>query len=274
MTARPDVDPAADAAAVVVTASPVPAATFPWVDEPKLSIVTVTYGTGRVLDRCVGQLAAALAADGLDAEVIAVDNPHPVRGSAAGDRLCIGTNGIRLVRAPENLGFGGGNNLGVRVARAGLICLLNPDVFVRPGELRRLVDAATAAPDAIVAPGFLHADGTVQELGSRLLANGETRPFLESGSHEVDYASAACWLLHRQVYVAVGGFDPVFHPAYYEDVDFVLRARERGVDLEVVDDVRLLHAHQSSTSEPPDVTRQREAFMARWSELLGTRPPT
>ena len=264
-------------AEVALTASPAPQAQFGWTDAPELSVVTVTYGTGHVLERTVADLARALVEDRLDAEVIVVDNPHPIRGTWTGDRLRLATSGIRLVQAPENLGFGGGNNLGVSVARAPLVCLLNPDVFVQPGDLRRLVEAARRRDGDIVAPAFLWPDGTVQEFGFRLLADGSTRAVEEPTTDGYDYCSAACWVLPRALFDELGGFDEAFHPAYYEDVDFVLRAKQGGRSIHLVDDVRVVHAAHSEMSSGwseavPDVSRQRSVFVERWGSVLSDRP--
>lgn len=263
--------------AVAVTASPAPIVRFPHVAEPSLSIVIVTYGTGSVLDRCIADLSSAIDADDLAAEVIVVDNPHPVRGTWAGDRLRVSTDGIRIVRAATNLGFGGGNNVGVSVARAPRVCLLNPDVYLAAGQLARLVDVSERHPADIVAPAFVWPDGTPQEFGFRVLANGETRAIAEHGSSTPDYVSAACWVVGTAVFESLGGFDEIFHPAYYEDVDFVFRARARGHAMRLVDDVRVVHAAHSTTTsgwsaDVPDVSRQRAMFVERWSELLSDRP--
>lgn len=260
-----------------LTASPAPQTQFVWTDAPELSVVIVTYGTGLVLERTVADLAAAIVADGLEAEVVVVDNPHPVRGTWAGDRLRLATSGIRLVGATENLGFGGGNNLGVSVCRAPLVCLLNPDVFLQPGDLRRLVEAARRHEGDIVAPAFLWPDGTVQEFGFRLLADGSTRAVEEPTDDGYDYCSAACWVLPKALFDELGGFDAAFHPAYYEDVDFVLRARESGRTIHLVDDVQVVHAAHSEMSSGwteaiPDVSRQRSVFVERWADLLADRP--
>jgi GT2 family glycosyltransferase len=262
---------------IAVTASPVPVVRFALATEPSLSIVIVTYGTGVVLDRCLTDLARALDEDGLDAEVIVVDNPHPVRGTWAGDRVRLTTEGIRVVRPPDNLGFGGGNNVGVAVARADRVCLLNPDVFLAPGQLARLVGVAEQWPADIVAPGLFWPDGTPQEFGFRVLANGETRAVTDPAANNADYASAACWVLSKQVFASLGGFDEIFHPAYYEDVDFVFRARREGHELRIVDDVHVIHAAHSTTTsgwdaDVPDAGRQRAIFVERWAHVLSGRP--
>ena len=255
---------------VVTTAAPDPLARFEWSEAPDVSIVIVTFGTGPVLERCMVALSGAL--DGIAAEVIVVDNLHPELGSWAGDRLCLLTDGVRLVRTGANLGFGGGNGVGVELARSDTLCLMNPDVVVATGQLERLLSVSAADRSTLVAPGFANLDGSVQELGARLISNGETRPVVEVGAHDVDYASAACWVFDRHLFDAVGGFDPVFHPAYYEDVDFVLRAGELGFGLTIVDEVLVVHEQRASTGRPPDVERQRAAFLARWGDLVATRP--
>jgi GT2 family glycosyltransferase len=259
-------------ARVVQTAAPQPIARFTWHDDPVVSVVIVAYGTGTVLDRCLMALARAADAESIAMDVLVVDNLHPRLGSWAGDRLCLLTEGVRLVRTTANLGFGGGNSAGIAAARAETVCLLNPDVMLAPGQLTRLLAEAGTKPDHIVAPGLLNEDGTVQELGRRILSNGLTEPIMSSGSHAPDYASAACWVLSRSLYDAVGGFDPIYHPAYYEDVDLVLRARDLGYGLTVVDDVRVVHTQHGSAGQRPDVERQKALFMERWRDLVRSRP--
>jgi GT2 family glycosyltransferase len=238
-----------------------------------VSIVIVAFGTGLVLDRCLESLADACAADGIAAEVIVVDNAHPRRGHAAGHRVAISTRGIRLMQPDDNLGFGGGNNAGVAAARAPMIALVNPDVMVVPGQLPALLDEARDHPQSICAPALSFPDGTVQEIGMRIISDGDTRPILESGSHAPDYASAACWVLSSELFTRLGGFDAAFHPAYYEDVDFALRVAAAGGGTRIVESVRVVHEHHSSTTDAePDVARQRDVFVNRWADLVASRP--
>lgn len=258
------------APSVSVTASPAPVLRFRHVDRPDLTVVIVTYGTGLVLERCLHDLHDALGEGDLAAEIIVVDNLHPERGTWAGDRVRLLTEGVRIVRATTNLGFAAANNLAVGIARAARLCLLNPDVFLRRGQLEELVAASEHAESAIVAPGLVWPDGTAQEFGCRVLADGDTRPILEPGEFQPDYASAACWVLPVTLFTTVGGFDEQYHPAYYEDVDFVFRARELGYELQVVDHVLVEHAHRSGSITVPDVSRQRARFVERWSSSLDT----
>lgn len=261
-------------ARVETTSSPSPVASFAAVADPRISIVLVTFGTGTLIVSCLERLAAAVGSDGLDAEVVVVDNRHPRRRNATADLVTIATSGVRLVISPDNLGFGGGVARGAAEASGDLLCLLNPDVEVVPGQLRVLA-ARVAGARRLVVPAFVRPDGSLLERGARLLRDGETRFItdLDDRHHRPDYGSAACWVLPRAEFDRLGGFDDAFHPAYYEDVDFALRFVADGGEIVIVDDVEMVHHHQGSTTEAPDVERQRRIFAERWADVLATRPP-
>lgn len=267
-------------AATLRTASVAPVAVFATGERsddsapPDVSIVTVTFGVSPTLPRVWNALGVALEADAaeLSAEVIVVDNPHPVWGHAGADLAAVSTQGALIVRPDVNLGFGGGNNLGVDRARSELICLLNPDVIVQSGDLVRLVALARQHDADIIAPVLLNDDGSVQEMGARISSDGTTRP-IRSGDQSADYASAACWVLHRERFVALDGFDQAFYPAYYEDVDLVLRLNQIGGQVRVDRDTRVVHAwSEHHARRAPDTRPQHRLLRERWADELATRP--
>jgi O-antigen biosynthesis protein len=254
------------------TASPAPLASFCWSTRPLVSFITVTYGTGDVITQTLAALAETTRH--LAAEVIVVDNPHPEYGHRCADRLSINTSGLLVIRADSNLGFGGGNELGVLHARGELLCFLNPDVITRPGWFGPLLDTVRAEPDCIAAPRLVHADGSLQEAGQQLRANGDTRPVIDTGAErEPDYASAACWLVRRSLHERAGGFDARFHPAYFEDVDLALRIRQLG-GRTVIADVDVVHLLGGSTPESvtPAAETQRAILQRLWNDELLSQP--
>ena len=209
--------------------------------EPLVSIVVVTFGTGEIV---LETLASVAAHTTVPYEVIVVDNPRgrdSIRdtGRDTGrDLLRRTTSGVILLTPEENLGFGGGNDTGVEVARGRFVCFLNPDVVVGDGWLEPLLAALDDPAVAIAAPPLLDPDGTLQEAGQAIYADGCTAaiggPELFPGDagqlfdRDVDYASAACWLVRRHEHVERGGFDPRFHPAFFEDADYALRVERAG----------------------------------------------
>lgn len=256
----------------VITGSPDPLAAFGSVDNPALSIITVTFGVSPAQPRMWAGIGESTD-DTADAEMIVVDNPHPTWGHAGADLVSLYTRGVSVIRPDENLGFGGGNNLGVDRCRADIICLLNPDVVIAPGDLPRLVSLARDHPDDVIAPVLLNDDGTVQEMGGRISRDGTTRPIRATTGPDADYASAACWVMFRERFVELGGFDPVYHPAYYEDVDFTLRLQRAGGRTVVDHSTRLVHAWSPHhLRRAPDTREQHRILRNRWADELATRP--
>ncbi len=269
--------------ATVVTASPDPDAIVvaPTVD-PAVSVVIVTYGTtGPVLDT----LNALVRHSDVPYEVIVVDNVPDDGRPASRAMLLARTRGVTLARPEWNLGFGGGNDLGVRLARADLVCFLNPDLIVVEGWLEPLIAALSDPSVGIAAPALLNPDGTVQEAGQLLYSNGWTGAIggadvltgdAQLFTRDADYASAACWLVRRDEHLARGGFDSRFHPAYFEDVDYALRVEAEGKVTRVVCDRPVIHLHGQGGAGKDAVLVQvsHRTFVSIWGErLMNQLPP-
>jgi GT2 family glycosyltransferase len=152
--------------------------------------------------------------------------------------------GVRIVRPVTNLGFAGGANAGVAEARGEIVLILNPDAIPRPGALDRLLEGFAAWPDAAgLAPRLEGPDGESQfswqlkrlpspgELVRHALPwPGSSGPAAEPpAGTPVEQPAAAALALRRSALEAVGGFDPGFHPAWFEDVDLAKRLRAAGL---------------------------------------------
>ncbi|MDX2175754.1 MAG: glycosyltransferase family 2 protein [Candidatus Sumerlaeia bacterium] len=190
------------------------------------------------------------------AEVILVDN-----GSTDGLSPFVRKNypEVRLVRAPRNLGFGGGNNLGILNASGGIVVLLNDDTEPDPGWLAPLERAFREDPKLGCAGCRLLYPGTrkVQHLGGFVHANGLTdhAHWGEDAAateglpvREVDYATGAAMAVRRECLAQTGLLDECFWPIYFEEVDWCARARRRGWRVAVVPESTVVH-HESQTTE-------------------------
>ena len=167
-------------------------------------------------------------------EIIVVDNASR-NGSI--ERLRSELDGVTLIENEENLGYAGGNNVGVRAAPdADAVLILNNDVTLRPRCVEQLVLAAEADPQpAIRAPLSLSAEdpGTIDFFRARvdlrnvaLLAEGrgEARSTVfATDPVRTDYATGSALLVDRAL-LGDGPFDERFF-LVWEDVDLCVRAR-------------------------------------------------
>ena len=252
---------------------------FPVVAEPRVSILIVTYGGW---DYVSTALRCLLENTEPSYEVIIVDNASP---DLTASRLKQHVTNARLVFSESNIGFGPASNHAASLARAPYLALLNSDCFVRPGWLPPLVQALEDdACLAAAAPVVLNPDGSLQEAGCLLFGNGHTQLLGDgddAGRPEyrfrriVDYASAACLVLRRRAFLDAGGFDAIFAPAYFEDVDLCLHLR--GMGLATLFEPRSVVTHIRGASGGGVFAQaiwQKNLipFRERWKDVIARRP--
>jgi GT2 family glycosyltransferase len=254
------------------------ARTLPRVDRPTVSVLMVTYGACDWVERAITALIECTPAV---YELIVVDN-----GSDDGTRELLRTfEGATVIEAPRNLGFGVGTNLAALHARGAFLCLLNSDAIVPPGWLAPLLSHFDA-DDRVgaVVPAYVYPDGQLQEAGAIVEADGRVVALGAHGDPDAadwrfarvaPYGSAACMFVRRRVFEELGGFDPAYGTAYYEDVDLAFRMRAAGLRMVVEPAVRVVHAQGASSAPGDAVARRdsnRERFRQRFVTALWGRP--
>jgi GT2 family glycosyltransferase len=169
--------------------------------------------------------------------------------------------GVRVIRPGRNLGFAGGANAGIAEAGGEILLILNPDVVPEEGALDRLLEGFAAWPDAAgLAPRLVGPAGEPQAAWQlRKLPTAwecvlhalpvpgfsKNGPEPQAGA-AIEQPAAAALALRREALAAVGGFDPGFHPAWFEDVDLARRFQRAGSTLRYWPEARFRH-HLGST---------------------------
>jgi hypothetical protein len=163
--------------------------------------------------------------------------------------------GVLLLEAGENLGFAGGNNVGIRYALAHgaqYIWLLNNDTKPAPDALSALVaKALTDSKIGAVASicYYAHAPSVVQAWGGALVnlwigyVRLSTEPHGDDWFHSLNGTSM---LVARTAFEDAALLDEGFF-LYWEDTEFCLRLRKKGWRLAVAPDSRVLHRVSGST---------------------------
>jgi GT2 family glycosyltransferase len=202
-------------------------------------------------------LAALASLDGLP--VVCVDN-----GSTDGSPEAIASAfpAVDLIRTGVNLGFAGGNNVGIRRALergADWVLLLNNDAVAEPGLAAALESAAAARPDAgLLACKILAADGeTVQYAGAtfrpRLGYSGRVATSGPEELRDVGRADGAALAVSRAAVERAGLLDESLF-LYVEDVEWSLRVREAGFAVVLVPAARVRHKGSAASGGSASTT--------------------
>ena len=205
---------------------------------PLCVAVVVTWEGGAVTRACVESLRRS---EGANLRILVVDN-----GSSAGEREALqaafaGSSDVELLPLPENRHFAGGVNAGARRGlELGAACLfiLNNATVIEPDCVRRLVEAAMAAPDAgAVGPALLdlREPDRPLSLGERYAAWSlavprslmRVRDAGDGTPYRVGGIMGSAILVTRECFLRVGPYREDLL-VYYEEVDFCLRARALG----------------------------------------------
>lgn len=205
---------------------------------PPVSVVIPTRNRVDLLRTCLDGLAAA---DYPDVEAIIVDNgsddPETLSYLAA-----LPAGRYKVIRDDGPFNFSALNNRAVAGARGHLLCLLNNDVeMIDRNWLATMATSALRDDVGAVGARLLYPDGRVQHAGVVIgvgNAAGHAHRFLrpdEEGyfhrhslPHFVSAVTAACLVVARERFLAVGGLDETRYAVAFNDVDLCLRLNQRG----------------------------------------------
>jgi GT2 family glycosyltransferase len=216
------------------------------VTTPQVSVIVLNYNGRAWLGPCLDALRAQIGAPAF--ETILVDNGS-IDASAGYVREAFPD--VRVVETGGNLGFAGGNNAGARLAAGAWLAFLNNDTVAAPDWIAHLFRALDMRPSFGLATsrivqmadptrvdsagdGYLRAGGAYKR-GHGAAAADYTRP------QEVFGACGAAFMIRREIFEALGGFDESFFMVY-EDVDLSYRARLLGHNCWYAADAVVRHA--------------------------------
>ncbi len=220
---------------------------------PLVSVIVLGFNGRAYLERC---LDSVLAQDYPRFEIIYVDNAsHDGSAQLVADRYAT----IRRIENQRNLGYAGGNNIGIDHARGDILFLVNQDVELEPDCLSALASALACDPRVGIAGcKIFDSDGiTLQHAGGVLgpsglsehIGRGERDIGQYASVAEREYVTGAAIAIRRSVWTACGPLDPAYFPAYYEETDLCVSARSRGFRVIFVPNARLIHHEAASTGK-------------------------
>lgn len=265
--------------------SPVPAPGEPAAD---VAAVVLAWNQAEVTRECVEAIACLVG------HVYVVDNNSQPQQAALLAELV--SDRVSVLANTENLGYAGGCNVGIEAAMrlgAASILVMNNDAFPGRNGVRGLAERLEENPKAgAVGPAMVHyATGELLHLAcdvdpksGRTLWRDRGTPLDDLGVEPVPtgYISGEAMLVRREAIEDIGAFDPRYF-CYYEDVDWSVRARCAGWELEVLPTVVWSHMVGSSATAMTSVlyiSRNRVLFLrralrrSRLAAALGSAPGT
>lgn len=253
--------------------------------DPTITAVIVHYRTPDFLAASVEALQADARDADLRVRIIVVDNG--AASASPEERLDTGRLGTCVIEPPSNLGYAGGINLGARAPAGDVLLLMNADVIVVPGCLRALVEALREAD--IAGPRLFWDRGgrlmlppqQVRTRSAELDAVCAERSKLWGRSYRRRWRrrARAFWsarepmacfeltgallAMRADCWRRVGPFDEGFR-LYFEETDWLLRARAIGARAVLAPAARAVHAYDQSAQREPRAQRWFDESMKRF----------
>lgn len=214
---------------------------------PKVFIVILNYNGKDVIKKC---LTSAFKLDYPNLEVVLVDN-NSIDGSL--ELVKASFSKINFIKNEENLGFGAGNNIGIRFAlerMADFVLLLNNDTEVEKDFLTKLIDVAQIDEKiGILSPVIF--DGNSKKVwfsGGKIdwlrMRTSHLQKIQTEDYYNSDFITGCSMLVRAEVFKKIGLFDEDFF-LYWEDADFSLRAKRTGFANVVVSGSWIYHFEKS-----------------------------
>jgi len=222
---------------------------------PLVSIISVNYNQAQVTCEMIASLQKVTYPA---VEIIIVDNASPTDDPGI---ITQQYPHVKLIRSAANLGFAGGNNLGIAQAKGEYLLFLNNDTEVEPDFIEPLVKLFQTNPQAgIASPKIIYygTDHTIQYAGSKGInpwtGRSITLGHLEKdlGQHnqsgQTELVDGAAMMVPMRVIKQVGFMPEIFF-LYYEELDWCEMIKRAGYTCHYVADSTIYHKESISVGK-------------------------
>jgi len=227
-----------------------------------VSIILVNFNGEDVLVDCLGSLEKFVPNH--NSEIIVVDN-----NSQDNSINIIESKfpDVKLIKLPQNLGFGAGNNAGAREAKGNFLFLLNTDTIVTSNFLPHLLELMSSNSEVgVIGPKLVFPDGKFQiSFSPKISFVGEIKAkkmhkisykenklnLIEKNFQSikvVDIVVGAAFFIRKDLFDLLGGFDERFF-MYFEESDLCKRVRDKGYQVLYTPHISIIHVRGHSVKK-------------------------
>ena len=242
---------------------------------PKVSVIVLTYNNLDFTRACLSSIERFTHYP--DWELIIVDNASKDDSPSFLREYADNHSHVRLFLNDDNLGFSGGNNVGLAAATGEVLIILNNDTQVTPGWMTGLTGHLRRNPDLGLLGPVTNNIGNEAKLDIEYDDSEEMleKAYAYTSTHVrellyVNNVAFFCAVIPRRVYDQVGPMDENFGRGFFEDDDYSMRVREAGYKIAIADDVFVHHHLSASFSQLPSEEKQKlfdngkKVYEAKW----------
>ena len=214
-----------------------------------ISIIVLNYNAGELLLNCINSLKKSTYQN---IEILVVDN---ISSDDSHTKCKKQFPDIKLIQNRKNLGYCGGNNVGIKEAKGEFIVILNPDTIVEENWLDEMFNAFNEFGDGLYQPKIisLNESDIIQSTGNMIHAFGfgfardKGKKIIKKKEEieKIGYASGTCLFTTKKVLEKVGLLDE-FLFLYHDDLDLGWRAAQIGINSYYVPKSKIFHAESYS----------------------------
>ena len=257
---------------------------------PLVTIIIPTRNGIDFLEPCVESLFAKTTYKNF--EVLIIDNGSSCSRTLEYLAQQPDERAISVIRDESPFNFSYLNNLGAKTANGDFILLLNNDTAViNPHWLDEMVATALTPGVGIVGARLLYPDDTVQHAGLIMGIGGSAgHAFKHASEQDLGYwfrmvlrsefsaVTGACLLVSKALYNELMGLDELAFPVAFNDVDFCLRVRSRGLRVILEPGALLYHfesksrGYEDSPEKLDRFSRERSRLRQRWISWIENDP--
>ncbi len=245
-----------------------------------VSFIIVNYKTKELAAQAIESIKKY--AKGFSYEIIVVDNNSK---DSSVEYIKKKFPNVKIIAEKENLGFGRGNNVGIKQAKGAYIFFFNSDAYLIDESLEKLLKRAKEIKNlGAIAPLILNADRTIQQSGGYfpsllkifwwmtflddLPGGAMLKPYhidhdsFYSKERNVGWLTGAAFMMLKTVIDKVGAFDPDIF-MYGEDTDLCYRIKKAGYTVIVSPVAKIVHIGQGSSGKIP-----RNAILGEYKAII------
>ena len=257
----------------------------PRADWPTVSVIVPTRDKADLLRDCLQSVLQARTEYKGDVEVVVVDNDSAEPGALDLLAELAAKDLVRVMPYRGRFNWSAINNCAAKSARGEALIFLNNDTRVlSPGWFAELATQAMRPDVGAVGAMLLYADGTIQHGGTIVGCHGVAAhdgvgAYPGGGGYmgrlttqrSVGAVTGACLATRKALWESIGGFDEIYLQVAFNDTDYCMRVRERGLRVIYTPYASAYHFESKSrglTGESPRERAEARAFRERWGERL------